>query len=159
MQNLGSRTIFTAWTFNTNFFLGLTTNFSEIFEDCSKSNISLFIMLAHSIRGRWWWYGSTGSTFLPMFCYTLLLCNRWQQRGRLTKWHLTWKCRWSKDMSLNSYIWKKWHLLTFTDVSTVRWWVVCFSSGDNVTSTCSDFNEHSMQAFVVKIHSYSWWLC
>jgi len=28
----------------------------------------------------------------PISHYTLLLCDRWQQRGVLTPWHLTWKC-------------------------------------------------------------------
>jgi len=29
-----------------------------IYEDHSKSNVSYFIMLAHSMRDRWWWFGS-----------------------------------------------------------------------------------------------------
>lgn len=31
---------------------------------CSKSNVSYFITPAHSVRGRSWWYGSRGWTFL-----------------------------------------------------------------------------------------------
>ena len=27
-------------------------------EDCSESNASYFIMLAHNVRGGCWWYGS-----------------------------------------------------------------------------------------------------
>ena len=111
----------------------------------------------------------------PSHQYSITLCCCMTDGSRevlQTGWCLTWKCIESKGVSLNSFMWeKKWHSLTFintcsnvygdqtVDVSTVRWWVVCFSSGENVTSTCSDFNEHSMQAFVVKIHSYSWWLC
>ena len=49
-----------------------------------------------------------------------LLCNRWQQRGTLTKWLLTKKCIWSKGVSLNfSICKKKWHPLTFIDVCWV----------------------------------------
>jgi len=69
----------------------------------------------------------------------LLLCDRWQQRGSVTKW----KRGWSKGVSLNSSTWKK---VTATDVhqcllnvygdhtvdvSTVRQWVVRFSTGDS----------------------------
>lgn len=53
--------------------------------NCSKNNASYFIMLAHDIRGRWWWYGSRSRTLSPSFHYVLLPCDRWQQRGRLTK--------------------------------------------------------------------------
>jgi len=67
------------------------------------------------IRGGCWWYGSRGWAFPPIFHYMLFLCDRWQQRGRLTKWHLTWKCGWSKGVWLNSSMQKKngnhWHLL------------------------------------------------
>ena len=45
----------------------------------------------------------------------LLLCDRWQQRGTLTEWHLTWKYIWSRSVSLNSAMQKKMQLLTFTD--------------------------------------------
>jgi len=110
---------------------------------CSKSNASYFIMLAHNIRGRCWWYGSRSWTFSPIFHFILLPWDRWQQRGRLTKWGLTWKCVWSKGVSLNSSVQKKQHLininwlLLYTDggqkvyVSTVKQWVVHFSSGDS----------------------------
>ena len=79
----------------------------EKYEGCSKSNASYFIMLAHNIRGGCWWYGSRGWTFPPISHYVLLLCDRWQQRGTLTEWHLTWECVWSEGVSLNSSIWKK----------------------------------------------------
>jgi len=35
----------------------------------SKSNASYFIMLAHDTRGRWWWYGSRGWVFPPIFLH------------------------------------------------------------------------------------------
>ena len=63
-----------------------------------------------------WWYASRGWTFPPKSYYMLWPCNRWQQRGTLTKWHLTWKCIWSKGVTLNSSMQKKWHPLTFIDV-------------------------------------------
>ena len=83
-------------------------------------------MLAQDIRGRYWRYGSRGWTFPPIFHYIFLLCDKWQQRGSLTKWHLIWECRWSKGVSLNSSMWKKWHPLTFIDacwtfVETKQW--------------------------------------
>ena len=77
------------------------------YESFSKSNASYVIMLIHNVRGRCWWYGSRGWTFPPTFHCILLLCDRWQQRGSLTEWYLTWKCVWSKDVSLNSSVQKK----------------------------------------------------
>ena len=69
-------------------------------------------MSAH-VRGGCWWYRSKGWTFLVIFHYILLSCDRWQQRGSLTKWCLTWKCIWGKGASLNSCMWKKLYPLTF----------------------------------------------
>jgi len=66
-----------------------------MYEGCSESNAYYFIMLGHSVIDRWWWYGSRGQTFQTVFCYILLLCNGWQQKGSQRKWRLTWKqkCR------------------------------------------------------------------
>jgi len=80
---------------------------------CSKSNVSYFITPAHSVRGRSWWYGSRGWTFPPISHYILLLHDRWQQRGSLTKRPLTWKCTWSRSVEVNSSTERKWHPLTF----------------------------------------------
>ena len=84
-----------------------------LYKGCSKSKASCFILLAHCIRGRCWWSGSRGWTFPPIPLYILLMYNRWQQRGSLTKWCLTWKCVWSKGMALNSSMQEKnethWH--------------------------------------------------
>ena len=41
----------------------------------SKSYTSYFIMLAHSVRGQCWWYGSRGWAFPPVFHYMLLPCD------------------------------------------------------------------------------------
>ena len=102
-------------------------------ENCFRSNASCF-MSAHNIRGRWWWYGSRGWTFLPMFCYILLPFDTWQQKDSLTKWHLTWKCQQSKGLSLNSSMQKKWHPLTFVNVcwifmETKQWMWAQWGSG------------------------------
>ena len=83
------------------------------YKGCSESNASYFIMLAHNFKSRCWWYGSKQWTFSIIFHYILLQCDRWQQRGSPTKWHLTWKCIWSKGVSLNSSTWKKLHPLNF----------------------------------------------
>ena len=96
----------------------LTSKQSELLlhKCCSEGNVSYFIMLADNIRGGCWWYSSRGWTFPPILCYILLLCNRWQQRGSLTEWCLTWKHRWSKGVELNSSMWKKKHPLTLIDI-------------------------------------------
>jgi len=61
-----------------------------------------------------WLYGSRGWTFSPVFHCFLLLCDRWQQRGRLTQWCVIQKCIWSKGITLNSSMLKigtHWHSL------------------------------------------------
>ena len=123
-----------------------------------------FISLAHRVRGRCWWYGSRGWTFPKTFHYILLLSDRWHHRSSLTKWHLTWKCVRSKDVSLNSTMQKKLYPLTSTDtcficgdqtvdMSTVRWWVFQ-QQQQRVTSAGAGFDKHGMQALV-----YHWWKC
>ena len=81
----------------------------------SKSNSSYFMMSVDDIRGSCCWCGSRGWTLPPVFCSLLLLCDRWQQRGTLTQWFLTWKCVWSKGVELNSCTWNKLHSWTFID--------------------------------------------
>ena len=85
------------------------------YKGCSESNASYFIKLTHDIGGGCWWYGSRGWTFPPASHYGLLLCDGWQQRGSLTKWRLTWNCKWSKGVSLNSFMQKAFHPLAFID--------------------------------------------
>jgi hypothetical protein len=88
-----------------------------IYEGCSNSNDSYYIMLAHDVRGGCWWYVSRGQTFLPevrKFC-----CHATEflhVEKALTDIH---QCllNVSGDQTV--------------DVSTVRWWVVYFSSGDS----------------------------
>ena len=80
-------------------------------------------------------------TFMPTLHSILLLCDRWQQRDSLSKWYLT------DTLSLRGgteffHVETKAHtdipqcLLNIygdqpVDVSTVRWWVVYFSSDDS----------------------------
>ena len=114
---------------------------SCIYECYSKRNASYYMTLAHSISGGYWWWGSRGWTFPPVSCCILLQCHSWQQRGSLTEWHPTWKCRWSKGMSLNFSIQKKWHQLTFINTfwawmeskqwMRALWWWVYFCHGDS----------------------------
>ena len=49
----------------------------------------IFIMFTCNVKGWWWWYDSRSGTFLLLFHYVLLPCDRWQQRSSLTRWHLT----------------------------------------------------------------------
>jgi len=49
---------------------------NEIYEGCSESNASYFILLAHNIRGRCWGYGSRCWTLPTISRYMLLLCDR-----------------------------------------------------------------------------------
>ena len=129
-------------------------------------------MLAHDARVRWWWYGSRGWILPPEFCYGLLLCDRWQQRGSLTQWCLTWECRWSRGVELNSSMWRKWYQLTFVDtcwaqtadVNTVRWWVVRFSCDIQVTLQVlfTQLAHHKMKSISISSSPWVdwwWWLC
>ena len=131
------------------------------YECCFKNNTSYFILSAHDIRGGCWWYSSRSWTFLPIFHYILLLCDRWQQRGRLTKWCLTWEGIWSQDVSLNSSMCKKMSSLAFVNacwmfMETKQWmWAQwgsgwCFSSSgrDSVSPLLVQIFEHGIQALV-----------
>jgi len=100
--------------------------FKATYKGCSESNDSHFITLVHNARGRCWQYGNRGWTFPPIFHYILLPCDRWQQRGTVTEWHLIWECVWSEGMELNSSMQKKmaptdicWCLLNISADQTV----------------------------------------
>ena len=88
------------------------------------------------------WSGSRGCTFPPIFCYFLLLCDRWQQTGSLTHWHLTQV--WMKQRCvlelLHAEKMAPTDILSYllnvdgdqpVDVSTARQWLVYFSGGDS----------------------------
>jgi len=134
-SNASVTTSVTSFTGKSVFHLWFWQKINIFYEACSENNASYFITSIHDIEGRYWWCGSRGWTFLQIRCY-MLPCDRWQQKGSLTKWRLTWKCGWSKDMSLNSSIDIHQHLLNAyghppVEVSTVRQWVACFNSGDS----------------------------
>ena len=130
-------------------------------------------MLPHNIKG--WWYGSRGWTFPPIFCYNMMLHDRWQQRGSLTKWCLTWKCGWSKGVSLSSSMWKQLYPLTFTDACWVfmetnqwmwaqrgsGWWVSVAIAKVSQLHWCRFLRmQHAGScSLLVKMHSCWWWLC
>ena len=108
-----------------------------------------------------WQHGSRGWTFLPIFRSTL--CDSWQQRSSLTKWHLTWKCAWSSGVELSSSMEKKWHPVTFTEACWTKqkmwahWgseWFHFGSGNSDSRSTGADFYEHDMHALV-----HWWWKC
>ena len=108
-------------------------------EGCSKSYASYSTMLAHNLRGRCWRDDSGGWNFPPIFHYILSLCDRWQQWDSLSKRHLTWKCTWSKGVSMISSLWKKWHPLTFINtcwmfMETKQWMWAQGGGGYSVSS-------------------------
>ena len=124
------------------------------YEGCSESNASYFILLAQRSRGRCWWWGSRGWTFPLIFRYMLLLCNRWQQRGTLTQW----KWIWSKELSFNSFTWKKMASIYIHDAcwmatETKLWLWAPWGSGCSVSALVKIF-ECSMQALL-----HHWWKC
>ena len=87
------------------------------YECCSKSNVFYVITLPTTSEAD---VGDMTGQVETSHQYSILLPhNRGQQRGSLKKWHLIQKCIWSKGVSLNSSIQKKWHLLTFISA----WWM------------------------------------
>jgi len=89
--------------------------------------------LAHDIKGEWWWYGSGGWTFPPVFHYTLFHATD-GSRGAVWQ-NSIWPgnadeakvCRW-----IACSMWKRLHSLTFIDSC---WMLMetkqCFSNGDS----------------------------
>ena len=86
-----------------------------MYEGCSNSSGFYLVMLVHNVWGECWWYSSRDWSFPPIFHYMLLRCDRWQQRGSLTKCCIKKKCVWSKSVSWNSCIRKTWLLLIIVD--------------------------------------------
>ena len=80
------------------------------------------------------------------FCFCVTDGNR---GSSLRVWHLTWKCIWSKDVSLTSSMQKKWHSLTFIDtcwmlMETKQWMLAQWGGGwcvsAVVTATVGDLH-------------------
>ena len=113
------------------------------YKGCSEGNASYFILSVHNNRGGCWCYSRRGWTFTPILHNILFFVTDGSRGAVWQKWHLLFKCLWSKDTSLNSSMWENmapidihWHVLNVyrdqtVDVSTVRQWMVCFSSGDS----------------------------
>lgn len=85
-----------------------------MYNSCSKSNASYFILLA-PIRGGCWNYSSLSWTFPPIFHYVSLLSDRWQLRGSLTEWCMMWKWYWNPSRQNNG---RHCHSLTLAEC----WW-------------------------------------
>jgi len=136
-------------------------------------------MFTHGVKSEYCQYGSRSRISSLIFRYILVLCHRWQQRGSLTEWCLTWKCVWSKGVELNSSTWNKLHCLTLNDwIQHAECWWRSNSACDStvkvghcgqhfpssnaiiaavkqwVTSTGEDFYECCMQVLV-----HHWWKC
>ena len=100
-------------------------------------------MLAHDVRGECCWYGSRGWTFPPIFRQILLPCDRWQHGGQSDKMASDMEVRMKQRCIIEFLHAEKIapndihrRLLNVygdqtVDVSTVRRWVVRFSSGDS----------------------------
>ena len=98
----------------------------QTYNGCSRSSAPYFIMLVYDVRARRRWYSSRGWTFPPIFHYTWLPRDRWQQRGSMIKWRPTWERGWNKGVPLNSFMQEKmaatdihWHLLNIFGDQTV----------------------------------------
>ena len=109
----------TAWLSGTWFVFHFSSTMAEMH----------YLPLAHNVRGGWW-YGSRCWTSPTVFCYILLLCNRWQQRGSLTKWqqkHVI-ELLHVEDIALIDILWPLLNVCgeQTVDGSTVRqWWQQC----------------------------------
>ena len=118
-----------------------------------------FIMLAHNVRGRYWWYGRRDWTFPPIFHYILLPCDKWQQRDSLTEWRVIWKCKWSKGVSLNSSMQKKWHHWTFMETKQWMWvhWGCGWCISAMATATVDHFPSADFYKCGMQIPVQDWW--
>ena len=131
-----------------------------IYKGCSKSNAFYFMMSAHDIRGRWWWYGSRGTTFPPISFYILLPVTD-SSRGKDWQndiWHgvfMKLRCG-TEFLDVENITPFDIHqcLLNVSgdqtvDLNTVKWWcITAVAKWQQVTSAGTDFNEQGMQAVV-----------
>ena len=112
----------------------------ELYKGCSESN-AYFIMLTCDVRGRCWWHGSRGCIF-PQYSITHVTDG---SRGEVWQngfWHGNeYEAKLHNWISPHRKNGTHWHLpilaehlpgsLHKQEVSTLRWWVVCFSSDDS----------------------------
>jgi len=93
---------------------------------CCKSIASCYTCINHDFRDRGWWYDSKGRATHPIHYYNVLPCDRWQQRGSLTKWHLKQRCGIEllhTGKKIIHWYWLSVYRARPVDVSTVRQWV------------------------------------
>lgn len=113
---------------------------------CTKvaPKVMLPVLLHWLMKSHWrdkcWWDGSRGWTSVPLHFVVMRQMAAQGQSGNMMS-HME-GCM-KQSLSLNYTVWKKiaptnicWHLLSIhghqpVDVSTVRWWLVHFSSGDS----------------------------
>jgi len=130
-------------------------------------NASYCIVFAHDMSSTCWWYGSRGWTFLPIFQFILLPCVTDGSRGAV--W---WNGVWHGSANRTEFLHAEKMLPTdncqcllkvygnqTVDVSTVRQWVVCSSSGDSETPPMVQIVMRASCSSLVKMHSKWWWLC
>ena len=103
--------------------------------------------------------------FPLIFHYILLLGEKWQQRGSLTKWHLTWKCIWEQryitevlhveKIARAECLWRPNRGCEYSEtescisaVATMTW------KKSHVSDSHADFYEHGTQILV-----HCWWKC
>ena len=94
----------------------------------------------------------------------LLLCDRWQQRGTLTKWRLVWKCIWSKDVEFSSSMRNKRHSLAFvstcwTLMVTKQWMWAHWGNGWCFSAVVQIFMSVAHRLLLEKMHNQWRWLC
>jgi len=74
-------------------------------------------------------------------------CVTQQQRGSLTKWHLTYMHLWNKEVSLNSFTHRKWQLLTLINAFWIyleikQWMWAQWGSGWWVSEVATETVSH-----------------
>ena len=97
----------------------------QYYDGYSENNAPYFIMLAHDVRCQCWWYGSRGQIFPPILLHIVAmqqLAAEWQSDKIVydIEVHIMQRCV-TEFLHAGK---KKWHLLTFSNRSTTRRWVV-----------------------------------
>jgi len=130
-------------------------------------------MLAHGIRGRWWCYASRGWTFPPISHCILLPCNIMAAEGQSDTMASDMEVCMAQRCGTEFFLAEKMPLIDIhqylpnasgdqtVDVSTVRQWVVCFSSDNNSGSPplVPILMSNASSCLLTKMDSWWWWLC
>jgi len=138
-----------------------------IYKGCPKINASYFVMLDHDVRGGCWWYGSRGWTFPASISLNFVTMWQMTAEGQSDKMASDMEMRMKQRCVIEFLHAEKiapndihWRLVNVygdqtVDVSTVRWWVACFSSGDSdmkdkQRSGCSaQLSHHEMKSISI----------